>query len=104
MKLIIIGAGIAGLSAGYFARKNGFEVEIYEKNSIVGGECIGWDRERYHIDGCIQWLTGTKEGTDINDLWKEVGALEDSKVIQLDEFIRFNLGGEEIVFWRDLEN
>jgi len=35
-KIIIIGGGIAGLSAGIYARKCGFECEIYEKHVRVG--------------------------------------------------------------------
>ena len=44
-KVIVIGAGIAGLTAGIYALKAGFDVEIYEKNAIPGGECIGWNRK-----------------------------------------------------------
>ena len=36
-KLIIIGGGISGLSAGIFALLSGFNVEIYEKNALPGG-------------------------------------------------------------------
>jgi len=55
-KIVIIGGGIAGLSAGIFAQKNGFESTILEKHHTLGGECTGWDRQGYHIDGCIHWL------------------------------------------------
>ena len=37
MKVIIIGAGLAGLTFGALAAKNGHEVVIYEKNNVVGG-------------------------------------------------------------------
>jgi phytoene desaturase len=69
-KIVIIGGGIAGLSAGIFAQKNGFESTILEKHHTTGGECTGWDRRGYHIDGCIHWLVGTKEGTPIRELRK----------------------------------
>lgn len=49
-KVIIIGGGIAGLSAGIYCLMNGFGVELYEKNAVPGGECTGWDRQGYHID------------------------------------------------------
>ena len=81
-KIIIIGGGIAGLSAGIYAQKLGLESVIYEKHYISGGECTGWDREGFHIDGCIHWLMGTKEGTGLNNIWKDVGALEDVDVHQ----------------------
>ncbi len=40
-KIIIIGGGIAGLTAGIFAQKNGFDSVILEKNHTPGGECTG---------------------------------------------------------------
>ncbi|MFH1051159.1 MAG: phytoene desaturase family protein [bacterium] len=36
-KVIIIGAGPGGLTAGMILSNKGFDVEIYEKNNIVGG-------------------------------------------------------------------
>ena len=47
-RVVIIGGGIAGLSAGIYALKAGYETTIYEKNAIPGGECIGWNRKGYH--------------------------------------------------------
>ena len=52
-KVIVVGGGIAGLSAGIYALKAGFDAEIYEKNPVAGGECMGWNRQGYHIDNCI---------------------------------------------------
>lgn len=108
-KIIIIGGGIAGLSAGIFAQKNGFESTIYEKHTIVGGECTGWERVGHdgvkcHIDGCIQWMTGTLPGTSLYELWCEVAALGDGvELIHFDSFVTFECDGETITLWRDLD-
>ena len=45
-KVVIIGGGIAGLAAGIYALNAGFEAEIYEKNAIPGGECMGWNTSK----------------------------------------------------------
>ena len=37
MKIIIIGAGLAGLTYGALAAQKGHKVEIYEKNNVPGG-------------------------------------------------------------------
>ena len=37
--LIIIGAGIAGLSAGCYAQMNGYRSQILELHTIPGGLC-----------------------------------------------------------------
>lgn len=102
-KIMVIGGGIAGLSAGIFARMNGFECTILEKNQAAGGECIGWDRNGYHIDGCIHWLVGTKEGTAINQLWQTVGALDGVEIYHPDRFINIETDGVTVPFWRDLD-
>jgi phytoene dehydrogenase-like protein len=76
-KVVVIGAGISGLVAGIYSRLAGFDVEIFESHSVVGGNCTGWFRKGYHIDGCLQWLTGTKKGTGVNKIWQTCGALSD---------------------------
>lgn len=103
-KLIIIGGGIAGLSAGIYARKAGFETIIYEKNRVAGGNCSGWYRNGYCIDNCIHWMTGTREGTPQNQIWKEVGALGDHVgIIQRKSFYRSEWEGQQVTLWRDLD-
>jgi len=102
-KIIIIGGGIAGLTAGIFAQKAGFESVIFEQHSIMGGECTGWDRKGFHIDGCIHWLTGTKPGTDLHKLWVETGALENTEVYQPDIFTTVEHEGQTVTLYRDLE-
>jgi phytoene dehydrogenase-like protein len=76
-KVVVIGAGVSGLVAGIYARLAGFDVDIFESHSIAGGNCTGWFHKGYHIDGCIQWLTGTKKGTGVHQIWQTCGALSD---------------------------
>lgn len=101
-RILIIGGGIAGLTAGIYAQKSGFESVIFEKHSILGGECTGWDRNGYHIDGCIHWLTGTKEGDVLNKLWKQVGALENVDIYNGDTFMTIEYQNKQINIYRDL--
>lgn len=89
--VIIVGAGASGLVAGIYARIAGFDVDIYESHTIVGGNCTGWNRNGYLIDGCIQWLTGTKKGTGINDIWRTCGALSDDTPVYNTEIIASTL-------------
>ena len=102
-KIVIIGGGISGLTAGIFAQKNGFESIILEKHHTMGGECTGWDRQGYHIDGCIHWLVGTKEGTAIRRLWDTVGALDGVEIYHPESFLAFEYLDITVNFCRDLE-
>lgn len=56
--LVIIGGGLAGLSAGSYALRSGFKTTIIEHNIALGGVCTSWSRAPYTVDGCIHWLTG----------------------------------------------
>ena len=44
-KIVIIGAGIGGLTAGYELLKKGHEVTFLEKESRVGGLAAGFKME-----------------------------------------------------------
>ena len=56
--IIIIGAGIAGLSTGCYGQMNGYRTRIFEMHNLPGGLCTSWQRQGYTIDGCLAWLVG----------------------------------------------
>jgi phytoene desaturase len=47
---IIIGAGIGGITTGIFLAKNGYKVDIYEKNFAPGGRCGQLIRDGHRFD------------------------------------------------------
>ncbi len=102
--VLIIGAGVSGLTAGIYAEINGLHAIILEKNPSVGGLCTGWYRKGQYIDGCIHWLTGTKPGNDLYKMWHEVGVLDkETPVLQLDGWGTFDYQGIKVPFYADLE-
>lgn len=103
-KVVIIGAGIAGLTCGIYARHNGFDTEIYESHSIPGGECTGWDRGAYHFDGCIHWLVGSKPGTPLYGMWRDTGVIDDSvRVINHDIFSRYEEDDKSVTLYTNAD-
>ena len=103
-KVLIVGGGVAGLTAGIYARNAGYEAEIYEKNPLPGGECTGWDREGYHIDNCIHWLMGTSPGTALHEIWRTTGALGDSvEVYKANKMYTSELNGQRISLWHSID-
>lgn len=103
-KIVIIGGGIAGMTAGVLLQKAGFTTEIYERNALPGGQCTGWKREGYFIDNCIHWLTGTRPGSALHELWREIGALgDDVELYKKEMFFSSKLNGQVLTFWRDKE-
>lgn len=87
-KVIIIGAGLAGLAAGCYGQMNGYETEIFELHDLPGGLCTAWERNGYIFDGCIHYLYGSANCQPFNNLWQELGALDNTDIINHDEFMR----------------
>ena len=101
-KIIITGGGVAGLSAGIYARLNGYEAVIYEKHHVPGGNLTGWDRGGYHIDNCIHWLTGTNPVTDMYSLWHDTGALGGVGIYHADSLYTYEHNGAKLSLNRDV--
>ncbi len=92
-KVIVIGAGLAGLSAGIYLQRSGIDTEIYELAPWAGGVCGAWVRRGYRFDGCISWMVGTRPGNDFNRLYREVGALQADTPIYDAPSIQIERGG-----------
>ena len=103
-KILIIGGGVSGLSAGIYSCLSGHETILCEKHFVPGGNLTGWQRGDYHIDNCIHWLTGTNPATDTYRMWEDLGALgEGVEVYQADTLYTCELGGERLSLYRDLD-
>ncbi len=103
-KIVIIGGGVAGLSAGIYGRLNGFETEIVEMHRIAGGQCTAWERKGYRFDYCLHWLVGTKNGP-FHDIWKETGVLgEDVQIIDHRIHTKiYSPDGKEFIIYTNLD-
>jgi phytoene dehydrogenase-like protein len=68
-KVIVIGAGLSGMSAASYLQMNGFDTEIFEMSNYSGGLCSSWKRGDYLIDGCIHFMVGTSESESTFKFW-----------------------------------
>jgi phytoene dehydrogenase-like protein len=103
-KIVIIGGGVAGLSAGIYAKVNGFDAEIIEMHSITGGQCTAWERKGYRFDYCLHWLVGTRKGP-FNEIWKETNVLNHQVEI-IDHEVHtkiFAEDGREFILYTNLD-
>jgi phytoene dehydrogenase-like protein len=89
--LAIIGAGIAGLSAGIYARRNGYETTIYESHYLPGGLCTAWKRRGFTFEGCMHYvgLVGSSPEHAYYQQWKELGAVPHTTMIHHDTLHTF---------------
>lgn len=87
--ILIIGAGVAGLSCGCYAQMNDYRSQIYELHTIPGGLCTSWRRGDYVFDGGVRYLTGTHPGSKVHRLWDELGVLHNRPIYYYEEFVRY---------------
>ena len=102
-RIIIIGGGVAGMAAGIRALRGGHEAVIAEAHSVPGGNLTGWDRDGYHIDNCIHWLTGTNPVTEMYGMWRELGVPVDGRVNQGETLYTYASGGGALSLSRSIE-
>ena len=102
-KIVVVGAGISGLSAAVYAQRSGFDVTLCEQHYIAGGMCTSWRRKGYLFEGAVHWLTGSSYKTDLYQVWKDTGALNDDvKVLLPDPFCAVDHDGQVINLFRDV--
>jgi len=102
--VIVVGAGLSGLTAGIYALQSGFNVTIYESHTIPGGASTSWSRKGYFFEGGLHWLTGSSPKTSLNRLWREVGALDNQvQIYNRDPFLTFDYNGQTAYLYRNIE-
>lgn len=103
--IIIIGAGMAGLSAGCYGRMNGFRTTIFEMHAKKpGGLCTSWNRKGFTVNGCLHWLVGSGQGSNFHDLWLELGALQGKTIVNYEEYLRLEtVDGRQFIAATDID-
>lgn len=103
--IIIIGAGIAGLSTGCYGQMNGYRTRILEHHSEPGGVATAWKNGAYHIDGGIHYLMGHRPGQSCHGMYQELGILHHRHYPDLEAFVQFTdeKAGTQFSFSHDLD-
>jgi monoamine oxidase len=93
--IVIVGAGLAGLTAAYRLRQNGYLAEVYEAADRVGGRC--WSDRSFFNDGQIFEHGGElidQSHSQIRQLAQELG-------LTLDNLLQAEANGTEPTFYFD---
>jgi len=101
--VLIIGAGIAGLSTGCYAQMNEYDSEIFEMHDKPGGLCTSWKRGGYTVDGCIHHLAGSNPRSELYRVWNELGAMQDRRMVFYDEIVQVEAGGRTLTVYSDID-
>ena len=73
--LVIVGGGVAGLTAGVYAARSGYRVTLLEMHALPGGLCTSWRRKGYLFDGSVAGLAGTGPSAPVHRLWQDLGVI-----------------------------
>jgi len=103
--IVIIGAGLAGLSAGCYAQMNGYRSQIFEHHTTPGGVAACWKRKGYLIDGGVHFLMSHKPGSSAYELYRQLGIAQASRVMELITYGRFidEASGRSVVVTQELD-
>jgi oxygen-dependent protoporphyrinogen oxidase len=75
MKVVVVGAGIAGLGAAYELRSHGVDVTLVERATEVGGRCRSFEwHGRWHHTGAEALMSSEPSLTQLRDDLASAGA------------------------------
>jgi len=80
--VVVIGAGLGGLSCGAALAKQGKKVKVLEKHAVPGGYCSSFRRKGFIFDSSIHFLMGECEaGGWVYEAVKELDLLDEIKFL-----------------------
>jgi monoamine oxidase len=92
-RIVVVGAGLAGLSCAYQLKQAGVRAEVYEASDRVGGRC--WTRRGDFLEGQI----AEHGGELIDQGHTEIRQLAQSLGLSLDNLLAAQLNGTEDFFY-----
>jgi monoamine oxidase len=94
-RIVVVGAGLAGLSCAYQLKQAGLRADVYEASDRVGGRC--WTRRGDFADGQI----AEHGGELIDQGHQEVRQLAQSLGLNLDNLLAGQVNGTEDFYYFD---
>ena len=94
-RVVIIGAGIAGLCAAVYARQCGYQVEVLEQHDSAGGLATSWRRGDYTFETCLHWLLGSNPHGMLHTQWQEVFDIDKLAFVNPEVYLRLETANGE---------
>jgi phytoene desaturase len=71
--VVVIGAGIGGLTCAAYLAKKGRKVKVFEQHFVPGGCCTSFSRKGFKFDAGVLHLTGGKESGAFQKVMSALG-------------------------------
>ena len=81
--VVVIGAGVGGLTAGAMLGKAGFSVCVLEKEPHEGGYLAGYSKKKFRFDTAIHWLNQCAPGGWVHRTFQGIGSDHPQPVSQV---------------------
>jgi phytoene desaturase len=94
--VIIIGAGMAGLTCGCLLAQKGLKVLMIDKNQKVGGCCTSFEKDGFSFDLSVQSLGECQEGGRIWRILKQLNLLDQIRFIPLEPAREYLFPGRKV--------
>jgi phytoene desaturase len=101
--VIIIGAGMAGLTCGSLLAQKGLKVLMVEKNQKVGGCCTSFERGGFSFDLSVQSLGECQNGGRIWRLLKRLNLLDQIHFIPLEPAREYHFPDQKVIQSSEIE-
>jgi prolycopene isomerase len=102
--IIIIGAGIGGLTCGALLAQRGLKVLVVEKNRKVGGCCTSFRRKGFTFDVSVQSMGECHRGGRIWKLLDRLDLLNEIQFIRLESAREYHFPDRKIRQYSDLDS
>ena len=97
MDVIIIGAGMAGLTSGCLLAQKGLKVLMIEKNKRVGGCCASFQKDGFSFDLSVQSLGECRRGGRVWNLLKKLDLLDHVHFISLEPAREYHFPDRKVI-------
>ena len=100
--VVIVGAGIGGITAGALLANKGLSVLVIEQHYLPGGVCSSVKRKGIAMDAGAAMLFGWGEGPSphrfvMNEIEEEID------MIPHECYYRMHFGNTSVTFWKDFD-
>jgi phytoene dehydrogenase-like protein len=101
--VVVVGAGIGGLTAGALLAKRGLRVLVLEQHYLPGGACTALRRDGVTFDAAVGMMFGFGDGGFAPHRFVMNSLEEPIEIIPLPNLYRMTINGRHLTFWRDFE-
>ncbi|MEW9701473.1 phytoene desaturase family protein [Paenibacillus sp. SI8] len=92
--VIIIGTGLAGLTAGALLAEAGANVLMLEQHYVVGGCASSFRRNQFLFDAAIHLVGGCEKGGELHLIYEKLGLSDKIEFMEVDPMYRVQVAND----------